>query len=77
MLSGGDGGLTMGPLQMDQYYILNKGLPYASIEEAKKFIQVMKNSFYGAKDITPVVSPNTEFQITESEGGFYVWYKPC
>lgn len=78
MLSGGDGGLSIGNIQMDQYKLLNKGKPYASRQEAKRFIDIIKNSCYGSgKDKVLAIHKDVEFQITESEAeeGFYIWYK--
>ena len=77
MINGGDGGLSIGPLQLDQYHLINKDRPYNSMEEAKRFIQITQNSCYGlGKDRSPVVHPDTKFQITETDGKFHVWATP-
>ena len=61
MIRGGNGGLTIGHVQMDQYYIVNEYEPYTTKEEAEK-------SFEHLLELL-------EFQITGANGKFYVWCK--
>lgn len=70
MDSGGDGGLMMGPLKLDQYYILNADTPYPSRQAAEEAIT------RGFDIHSAITDANVKFEITESNNNFYIWYMP-
>jgi hypothetical protein len=76
MINGGEGGLSLGPIQMDQYYLLTENCPFNTREEAERLIAAIRKDTYGVHGQPPVTPVGIDFQITESKGKFYIWYKP-
>ena len=71
MISGGDGGLTIGIVQMDQYKLLNENNPIKDKNLAEEFVKLLKNMA-----ATVYSNEVVEFQISgTNENGFYIWYK--
>ena len=70
MISGGDGGLTIGIVQMDQYKLLNENNPIKDKNLVEEFVKLLKNMVE-----TVYFNEVVEFQISENENGFYIWYK--
>ena len=70
MISGGDGGLTIGIVQMDQYKLLNENNPIKDKNLVEEFVKLLKNMAE-----TVYFNEVVEFQISENENGFYIWYK--
>ena len=71
MISGGDGGLSIGIVNMDQYKLLNENNPIKDKNLVEEFVKLLKN-------MAEVVYFNEviEFQISgTNENGFYIWYK--
>ena len=71
MISGGDGGLSIGIVHMDQYKLLNENNPIKDKNLAEEFVELLRN-------MTQTVYFNevVEYQISgTNENGFYIWYK--
>ena len=69
MISGGDGGLTIGIVHMDQYKLLNENNPIKDKNLAEKFVKLLKNMAE-----TVYFNEVVEFQISGTNE-FYIWYK--
>lgn len=69
MISGGDGGLTIGIVQMDQYKLLNENNPIKDKNLAEEFVKLLKNMAE-----TVYFNEVVEFQISGTNE-FYIWYK--
>ncbi len=71
MLSGGDGGLSIGNIQMDQYKLLDPIKPINTRVEVEEYIKRAK-AFLQELELPICV----DFQITESEEKrITIWYK--
>ena len=71
MISGGDGGLTIGIVQMDQYKLLNENNPIKDKNLVEEFVKLLENMVE-----TVYSNEVVEFQISgTNENGFYIWYK--
>lgn len=71
MLSGGDGGLSIGNIQMDQYKLLDPIKPINTRVEVEEYIKRAK-AFLQELELPICV----DFQITESrEKRITIWYK--
>ena len=62
MIDSNKGDITFGPLEMRQFELLNKNNPFKTRLEAEDFVAETE--------------PDGVFQITESDGKFYIWYRP-
>ena len=70
MISGGDGGLSIGVVHMDQYKLLIDN-PIKDKNLAEEFVKLLKNMAE-----TVYFNEVVEFQISgTNENGFYIWYK--
>ena len=69
MISGGDGGLTIGIVHMDQYKLLNENNPIKDKNLAEEFVKLLKNMAE-----TVYFNEVVEFQISGTNE-FYIWYK--
>ena len=70
MISGGDGGLSIGIVHMDQYKLLNENNPIKDKNLVEEFVKLLKNM------AETVYSNEVEFQISgTNENGFYIWHK--
>ena len=69
MISGGDGGLTIGIVQMDQYKLLNENNPIKDKNLVEEFVKLLKNMAE-----TVYFNEVVEFQISGTNE-FYIWYK--
>ena len=69
MISGGDGGLTIGIVHMDQYKLLNENNPIKDKNLAEEFVKLLKNMVE-----TVYFNEVVEFQISGTNE-FYIWYK--
>lgn len=71
MISGGEGGLSMGPIEMKTFEIINATNPVKDKELAEEFVSllgVMTKSIFAKESV--------EFQITgDPVRGYYIWYK--
>lgn len=48
---------------------------FTTREKAQRFINVMGDQHFGAREITPAPNSKFEFRIVEKEGEFYIHYK--
>ncbi len=69
MISGGDGGLTIGIVHMDQYKLLNENNPIKDKNLAEEFVKLLKNMAE-----TVYFNEVVDFQISGTNE-FYIWYK--
>ena len=70
MISGGDGGLSIGVVHMDRYKLLNEN-PIKDKNLVEEFVKLLKNMAE-----TVYFNEVVEFQISgTNENGFYIWYK--
>ena len=69
MISGGDGGLTIGIVHMDQYKLLNENNPIKDKNLAEEFVKLLRNMAE-----TVYFNEVVEFQISGTNE-FYIWYK--
>ena len=71
MISGGDGGLSIGVIHMEQYKLLNENNPIKDENLVEEFVKLLKNMAE-----TVYYNEVVEFQISgTNENGFYIWYK--
>ena len=69
MISGGDGGLSIGVVHMDQYKLLNENNPIKDKNLVEEFVKLLKNMAE-----TVYFNEVVEFQISGTNE-FYIWYK--
>ena len=66
MISGGEGGLSIGIVHMDQYKLLNENNPIKDENLVEEFVELLRN----------MTQEVVEYQISgTNENGFYIWYK--
>ena len=69
MISGGDGGLTIGIVHMDQYKLLNENNPIKDKNLAEEFVKLLRNMAE-----TVYFNEVVEFQISGTNE-FYILFK--
>ena len=71
MISGGDGGLSIGVIHMEQYKLLNENNPIKDKNLAEEYVELLRNMTQ-----TVYLDGVVEYQISGTyENGFYIWYK--
>ena len=68
----GHGGIEKVELVMEQWKLVSQE-PFETREKAQRFIDIYSKTTYG-KAGTQMLE--VEWQITEANSKFYVWYKP-
>ena len=68
----GHGGIEKVELVMEQWQLVSQE-PFDTREKAQRFVNIYSNTTYGKAGEQML---EAEWQITESENGFLVWYKP-